>query len=56
MQFGVEGVLPIHMVAFFGISDVMSRLISTGCDLEAVGSVYGHTPLVWLLRVGMGPL
>jgi hypothetical protein len=46
-RYPYKHILPVHVVAFFGIPGIMSRLISTECDLDVRDSAFKHSPLVW---------
>ncbi|KAJ6258876.1 hypothetical protein Dda_5771 [Drechslerella dactyloides] len=45
-------VLPTHIIAFFGIPEIMSYLISTRQDLDARDPVAMQTPLLWAAQEG----
>ena len=43
----LNSVLPVHIVAFFGIPAIMSYLILTAQNLDSKDPEYGRTPLWW---------
>ncbi|KAF2177092.1 ankyrin [Zopfia rhizophila CBS 207.26] len=52
MENSLDGVLPAHIAAFFGIPGIMSYLISTGKVDVDLKDNYGRTPLSWAAENG----